>query len=172
MPRLLSVSKTVRQIEDGSKDVTRRDGWLSAKAGDVVELVEWSPRVGSRWVCCCGWLGPTLPPSFPIGGIRYPGQTPSPPCDVHAHAARLGHAIQFRAPRRLGLRRIVSVHRERLGDISEDDVRREGFPGMAPADFVAMYCAPGKPDPERVVTRIELILPDSPEHRAQGDAEG
>lgn len=47
---------------------------------------------------------------------------------------------------------VVSVRRERLGDITREDVAREGFPGRDPAFFVAKY---GKPA-DHVVTRIEF----------------
>lgn len=58
--------------------------------------------------------------------------------------------------RRLGLRRVVSIRFERLGDITPEDVTREGFPGKTTEWFVQMYCAPKAPDPDRVVRRIEL----------------
>lgn len=149
MPRLMSVAKTVRQIQEGTKDVTRRDGWLFAREGDVVELVEWSPRVGAQWVCPkCGVV--------PAG--RFSAYPPSLRFCAHANEEGmqcLGMPV-FRFPCRLGLRRIVSVHRERLGDITLEEVCREGFPEMSPSDFVALYCSPSKPDPDRIVTRIQL----------------
>lgn len=40
MPRSISFSMTTPQFIDGSKDVTRRMGWLDAKAGDVLNAVE------------------------------------------------------------------------------------------------------------------------------------
>ncbi len=40
MPRSISFSMTTAQFLDGSKDVTRRMGWLNAKAGDVLQAVE------------------------------------------------------------------------------------------------------------------------------------
>lgn len=39
MPRLISFFLTTPQFLDGSKDVTRRMGWLHAKKGDVLEAV-------------------------------------------------------------------------------------------------------------------------------------
>ena len=48
--------------------------------------------------------------------------------------------------------RVLSVRRERLGDITIFDVAREGFPGETPAQFIARY---GKP-PDHTVTRIEF----------------
>lgn len=52
----------------------------------------------------------------------------------------------------LGEIEVVSVRRERLADITADDVAREGFPGWTPAQFIELFGAP----PERVVTRIEF----------------
>jgi len=40
MPRNISFSMTKDQFLDGSKDVTRRMGWLNAKEGDVLNAVE------------------------------------------------------------------------------------------------------------------------------------
>jgi len=40
MPRNMSFSMTIPQMRDGSKTVTRRDGWLFVKAGDVLNSVE------------------------------------------------------------------------------------------------------------------------------------
>lgn len=38
--RNISFMLTINQFNDGSKDVTRRDGWRNAKAGDVYRAVE------------------------------------------------------------------------------------------------------------------------------------
>lgn len=40
MPRNISFSMTKAQFLDGSKDVTRRMGWLNVRAGDVLQAVE------------------------------------------------------------------------------------------------------------------------------------
>ena len=47
---------------------------------------------------------------------------------------------------------VVSVRRERLGDITPDDVAREGFPGETSEFFVKKF---GKPA-DHIVTRIEF----------------
>ncbi len=46
----------------------------------------------------------------------------------------------------------VSNRRERLGDITREDVAAEGFPGKSPEWFIAMY---GKPA-DHEVSRIEF----------------
>jgi len=51
---------------------------------------------------------------------------------------------------------VLSVRPERLGHITADDLEREGFSGETPDWFVAMYCAPKAPDPDRRVFRIEF----------------
>ncbi|HZR50147.1 MAG TPA: hypothetical protein VFB06_11565 [Streptosporangiaceae bacterium] len=51
---------------------------------------------------------------------------------------------------------VVSVRREPLWDITEDDVTAEGFEDMTPAEFTEFFCGSHKgcrPDTE--VTRIE-----------------
>ena len=183
--RLMSFAKTWEAFKSGTKTVTRRSrlrwkcdgcgweydragnyccecgalkmrkrwlpGWPSLKVGDYIEGAEWSPRVGKRWVCEeCGWPGPTC-------------KDPRHSRFTHNSCAggRLGHYLDFeyRGPERLpgldGYRRVVSVREERLGAITPEDVEREGFPGKSPEWFIEMYCAPGKPDPGRPVTRIE-----------------
>lgn len=40
MPRNISFSMTTPQFLDGSKDVTRRVGWETLKAGDIIQAVE------------------------------------------------------------------------------------------------------------------------------------
>lgn len=39
-PRNISFAMTTSQIQDKSKDVTRRDGWLNVKAGDLLRPVD------------------------------------------------------------------------------------------------------------------------------------
>ena len=43
-------------------------------------------------------------------------------------------------PVELGRIRVVDVRREPLGAITQEDVDREGFPGMRTEDFVLMFC--------------------------------
>ena len=64
----------------------------------------------------------------------------------------------------LGEIEILSVRREPLCAIDADDVRREGFPEMSPAEFVEFFCQANPCEPSQVVTRIEFrrIDPRSP----------
>ncbi len=58
---------------------------------------------------------------------------------------------------RLGPIRVVSVRREPLGAITPADVRREGFPDLDPAGFVALFCRHMRgTTPATPVTRIEF----------------
>ena len=43
MPRLMSFAKTVDQIRDRTKTVTRRDGWTDLEEGDVLQAVTKMP---------------------------------------------------------------------------------------------------------------------------------
>lgn len=56
----------------------------------------------------------------------------------------------------------VDSRRERLDAITPEDVISEGFPDMTPAEFVAMFCAANRCQPDTVITRIEF-------RRVQGD---
>ena len=57
---------------------------------------------------------------------------------------------------RLGEIEVVSVRREILRDITADDCRREGFPGLSPVRFVVMFCEHMGCTPATQVTRIEF----------------
>ena len=114
MPRLISFVKTVDQMKDRSKTVTRRHGWTWLKPPTILEAVDRSPRCRGRF-------------------------------------------------ERLGLIRVKSIRRERLGSIAPADLILEGFPQLSPEEFVLLYCD-GKPDPDRTVTRIEF------EHLLEEDA--
>lgn len=46
MPRNISFALTTPQFMDGSKDVTRRNGWANLRAGDVLCAVEKSQGLG------------------------------------------------------------------------------------------------------------------------------
>lgn len=105
----MSFSLTTQQFLDGSKDVTRRNGWLFLKPGDRVR------------------------------GVK------------KAMGLKRGEKIQP-----LGIIEIVDVRREQLQAITDDDVRREGFPGESAAWFVEHYRAAMKCDPDAEVTRIEF----------------
>lgn len=56
----------------------------------------------------------------------------------------------------LGVIRVVSVRREPLDAIDQAEVIREGFPGMTPEGFVAMFCEHMGCEPSTTVTRIEF----------------
>lgn len=145
---LMSFAKTLRQLEDGTKTVTRRDGWLKLRAGHVVTPVEFSSRNGSRWFCeTCKEVGPV--------GFRTNRRNTRRRLEAWQERHR-DHLKAFRLPKKLPLIRALSVRRERLGDITSQDVAREGLPLMNPKEFVEFYSKPGKPEPERLVTRIEF----------------
>lgn len=56
----------------------------------------------------------------------------------------------------LGIIEIVSTRPEELGDITADDVRREGFGGMSRESFVGMFCDHMGCDSLEIVNRIEF----------------
>lgn len=57
---------------------------------------------------------------------------------------------------RLCVLEIVSVRRERLDAITQEDVRAEGFPHLSPAEFIEIFCAGMGCTPDTEVTRIEF----------------
>ena len=57
---------------------------------------------------------------------------------------------------RLGMIRVISARRERLDAITPDDVRREGFPGWTPGQFIEFYCKTNGCTPATRITRIEF----------------
>lgn len=64
--------------------------------------------------------------------------------------------------KKLGTIEVLSVTRQQLVFLAEnprygqDECRREGFPEMTPAEFVAMFCDKIKVKPFDWVTRIEF----------------
>lgn len=56
----------------------------------------------------------------------------------------------------LGVIEIVSVRREELWFITNEDTAREGFPDMKAADFVSMFVEHMGCDPSTMVNRIEF----------------
>lgn len=59
-------------------------------------------------------------------------------------------------PVALGIIEVVSVRQEPLLRVTSEDVILEGFPEMAPWDFVRMFCEHMSCQPEAEVTRIEF----------------
>lgn len=60
----------------------------------------------------------------------------------------------------LGIIRVVSMRKEPLNRITPEDVAREGFPGMTPDEFVAMFTKAMKCDASTIVNRIEFVRID------------
>lgn len=58
--------------------------------------------------------------------------------------------------RRLALLRCVSNRKERLNQITGDDIEREGFPTLTHGEFVAMFCREMGGAPTQRVQRIEF----------------
>lgn len=97
--------------------------------GDELQLIEWSPRVGPRWVCkACGWLGPS---AMTIQDGTCPG------CR--------GLEFKYRPPRRGAIVRVTEpLTRPPLCEMSLDEIRREGFGGWIPGalESAAAHCNP------------------------------
>jgi hypothetical protein len=118
MARNMSFALTERQLLDGTKDVTRRMGWLRLKPRDRLNAVR------------------------------------------KAMGLKKGEKIHV-----LAEIEVVSVRREQLWQITEDDCRREGFPEMGVIEFVDFFCDSHKGcTHESEVTRIEFrVIHPQPE---------
>lgn len=57
---------------------------------------------------------------------------------------------------KLGAIRVVSVRREPLNAITNEDCVKEGFPFFSSIHFITMFCEEMKCQPETIVTRIEF----------------
>jgi hypothetical protein len=71
-------------------------------------------------------------------------------------AVEKGQGIKKGGLVRLGQIEVVSVRREALNVITQEEVIREGFPNMSTKGFVLMFCEEMKCYPTVVVTRIEF----------------
>jgi hypothetical protein len=58
----------------------------------------------------------------------------------------------------LGVCTVRSIRREPLNAITDEDVRREGFPAMTAAQFVTFFSQNMKCGPDIYVTRIEFTF--------------
>lgn len=56
----------------------------------------------------------------------------------------------------LGIIRVRSVTAEPLDTITRKECRREGFPELTPAAFMAMFCKANQCSPDVMVRRIEF----------------
>lgn len=56
----------------------------------------------------------------------------------------------------LAIIRVLDVRREKLWQITPEDIVREGFPKMTKHEFLDFFCASHKCTPEEEVTRIEF----------------
>lgn len=56
----------------------------------------------------------------------------------------------------LGEIEVLSVRREPVAEITQDDVIKEGFPEMTPGQFTDFYCKANRCDPLDLCTRIEF----------------
>lgn len=62
----------------------------------------------------------------------------------------------------LAIVRVEAAWRERLDEINEASVTREGFAGMSPAEFVAMFCKHMKCEPSTEVKVIRWSYVEEP----------
>jgi hypothetical protein len=105
----MSFFKTIQQIIDETKTVTRRLGWWKLKPGDLLCAVE------------------------------------------KCQGLKKGERIK-----RLKIIRVISVRKERLFEITDEDVRREGFPGKSREWFIDFFMRFNKCTCYVIVNRIEF----------------
>lgn len=51
---------------------------------------------------------------------------------------------------------VISVRKEPLSAIDENDIRNEGFSGWLPSEFIDMFCRHNRCKPETTVNRIDF----------------
>lgn len=115
--RNISFSMTAPQFIAGTKDVTRRIGWIHVTAGEQLQAIE------------------------------------------KGQGLKKGEKIKT-----LGLIRLANVRFERLDEMitmrayGMIECRREGFPHMAPEEFVEFFCnGHRRCRPGTVITRLEFV---------------
>lgn len=105
-------------------------GWR-ARHLPVLEMVEWSPRVGPRWVCArCEVLGPKR--------LQVAAPDPGRPIWTHCGCPPV-IKVEHRQPRRGLYIRVVDARRECLADMPASDLIREGFPDLGFVEFWRLY---------------------------------
>jgi len=57
---------------------------------------------------------------------------------------------------RLGFIRVISTRKEKLREITQEDVIKEGFPNWAPYDFCKFLTEHYRCRPDAIVNRIEF----------------
>jgi hypothetical protein len=75
-------------------------------------------------------------------------------------------------PRKICQIEITEIRRERLNEITAEDVRREGFPEMTPADFVRFFCKAMGGTRDQLLTvigfrRLEEVVEEKPKKRGR-----
>lgn len=136
MSRLMSCSETEEAVVAQTKDMTRRLGWKFVKPGDRLTLCR---KVMGRSKKCGGCAGYG-------GGIRGEGSDLEwVPCTACSGAGRLVDPLV-----RLADVEVTAVRREKLWDITDEDIAREGVP--VDGRFEDVYVDTGKPTTTAWVT--------------------
>lgn len=129
--KLMSFMLTKEQFRNRTKTVTRRYGWYNAKPGD-----------------------------------RYEGVEKGQGLKKGEHPVRMG-VIEVVTVRQERLSELLTALDERTDDSvtytsaeAKADCRKEGFPDLSPAQFVAMFCEHNNVKPDAWITRIEFKYHD------------
>jgi hypothetical protein len=130
VPRLMSVAFTEQQVRDRAKTVTRRKGWWEDKNGRRML------KPGDRLTLCRKVMG--RKPDEPLVRI----------CDVEV--------VSIRREPLAALLPAPGTPAYIVSDYAHAEMAREGFPRLAPVEFVRRYfiVAQGMTEAD-VVTRIE-----------------
>jgi hypothetical protein len=70
--------------------------------------------------------------------------------------------------RELGVIFVLTVSREPIEDVTDEDVAREGFPDKDAAWFASMFCEMAGCEADHVITRIAYRYVDRPELEREG----
>ena len=129
MPRLMSFAKTVDQIRDRTKTVTRRDSeWWNEvlETGTILKAVSKSPFAGDGYE--------VLGLIEVVRVFREPLHTLA---NCSADTDTWGNC-------------------EECEEVARKEAECEGFPGMSGQEFVDFFCKEMGCTPDTVVTRIEF----------------
>lgn len=135
MPRLMSFAKTKRQVQEGTKDITRRLGWDFLSPGDLLWPVH----------KCMGFRKGECPVKLRDAPIEV----------IHKRMECLDALLGKK------MDPVFSCYTPFYTEVQAwKEVEREGFPGQSPAWFVEMFCELNKCERDVLVNRIVFRYQD------------
>lgn len=152
--RNISFAKTLDQIRQRTKTVTRRTGWAWLEEGTLLRPVE--KAMGLK-------KGEKVQPIFDDGtcirvvSVRRERLDAIEEHDRDCyHCGGRGWVVGYTDTSGLGTERVDCNSRRCCAGKMNDECAAEGFPGVAGAEFVDFFCREMRCKPDTEVTRIEF----------------